>query len=247
LFGNELTNVCGGFILCLVCCGIRADEAAGQMIFGRVLDASSSAGVAQALVEVLDSGIVVTQALADSTGAYRVSLPPRRLGSYRLRVSRLGFATQDSAPIEVGPSDLVEVDLRVSPSALPLAELMVEVSRNNLRHAATYEGLYARRARAQAVGQERVVVMGDPELEHSSRVQQVLNQFFFGMTRGRTRCVDYYVNGIQRDVSVLEIPADMVEGVEYYVDGKFAPFGFLAGRCSTGFRYSVVAVWLRRP
>jgi hypothetical protein len=147
----------------------------------------------------------------------------------------------------VGPSDIVEVDLRVSPSPVPIAELMIEVGRNNLRHAATYEGLYARRARAGSVGQERVVVAGDPELQHVNRVQEVLNLFFFGMTNNRTRCVDYYVNGERRDASALDIPADMVEGVEYYVDGRFAPFGLLGGRCAASFRYSVVAVWLRRP
>jgi hypothetical protein len=233
----------------LVIAGLAAAKAPldGQMVYGRVLEAGSQQGVPQALVEVLQGGSVVTQTVADSTGSYRVSLPARTGGSYRLRVTRLGFATQESPPIDVAASDILEVDLRIAASPIPIAELMVEVARNDLRHAASIEGLHARRARARSVGQERVVVAGDPELQHVTRVQQVMDQFFFGMTSSRTRCTDYYVNGIRRDDSVLELPADMIEGVEYYVDGRFAPFGLMGGRCSNGYRYSVVAVWLRRP
>ena len=231
----------------LVSAALATERLDGQMVHGRVIDADSNEGVSQALIEVLQNGNVVARAVADSSGAYRVSLPPRRSGSYRLRVSRIGFATQDSPALEVDRSDIVEVDLKLSPSAVPIDELMVEVGRSDLRHAATYEGLYARRARARLVGQERIVVAGDPELQNVSRVQEVLNFFFFGMTNSRRRCVDYYVNGVPRNATVLEIPADMVEGVEYYVDGRFAPFGLTPGGCSAGFRYSVVVVWLRRP
>ena len=243
----KLGSVRAAMLLVLAGLSGKAAPLAGQMVYGRVLEAGSERGVAQALVEVLQGATVIAQAVADSSGAYRVSLPTRASGSYRLRISRIGFATQESSPLEVAASDIVEVDLRVAASPLPLGELMVEVARNDLRHAANIEGLYARRARAHSVGQERVVVAGDPELQHVSRVQQVMDQFFFGMTSSRTRCTDYYVDGVRRDDSVLEIPAEMIEGVEYYVDGRFAPFGLMGGRCSNGFRYSIVAVWLRRP
>jgi hypothetical protein len=226
---------------------ILAAELDAQLVYGRVIDAQSNEGVPRALVEVLQNAVVVARSAADSTGAYRIPLPIRQPGSYQLRASRVGFVTQDSPPLDVGATDIVELNLRISPSPLPLEELMVEISRNNLRHAATHEGLHARRARASQVGQERVVIAGDPELERVSRVQDVVNLFFFGMTNSRTRCTDFYVNGVRRDESVLDIPADMVEGVEYYVDGRFAPFGFMGGRCSIGLRFSVVAVWLRRP
>ena len=133
---------------------------------------------------------------------------------------------------------------------IPLDPLTVEIARRNMRNAATYEGLYVRRETALPVGGERIVVLGDPELEHATRVGDVMRWFSFGMTPSRRACVDYYVNGNPRaGFDILNIPASLIEGIEYYVDGRFAPHGFNGGACAVNpnaFRYSIVAVWYRR-
>jgi hypothetical protein len=238
---------------CLAALGLAlADRpASGQTIRGSVLDADTNAGIPQVLIEVIRRGEVVARALTDSIGRYQVTLASRRADTYNLRASRLGYAAQDFDPVEVSFLESVELTLRLSSAPIPLQGIMVEAGRVNLRHAATYEGLYARRERALPVGQERIVVRGDPEMKSVSRVEHVMQQFFFGMTRSRgTRCVDYYINGLPRTgFDVLNIPVSLIEGIEYHVDGRFAPHGFFGGPSSTDpncFRYSIVAVWFRR-
>ena len=141
--------------------------------------------------------------------------------------------------------------MRLSTVPIALDEITVEITRTDLRNASTYEGLYARRGRAQVVGRERVVVRGDREMANADRVRDVLRLFAFQLTPGRSICVDYYVNGLPRDsLAVLDIPTDLVEGIEYYVDGRIAPQAFTGGRCvyqQWTVRFSVVGVWYARP
>jgi hypothetical protein len=226
-----------------------AASLSAQTVQGRVLDAQTELGVPQVLVEVLRGDEVVGRALSDEEGRYQVRLSSRRAETYGLRASRIGYGSQEFTPIQVDYLEVVEVTVKISSSPIPLGGLTVEVGRVSLRNAATYEGLYARRERALPVGQVRIVVTGDPEMQNASRVQDVLQWFFFGLTRSRSGCVDYYINGLPRShFDVLNIPASMIEGVEYYVDGRFAPSGFFGGPCesSPAFRYSIVAVWFRR-
>jgi hypothetical protein len=220
-----------------------------QAIQGRVVDAQTELAVPQVLVEVLFRDDVVGRALTDADGRYQVRLASRKTETYALRASRIGYASQDFTPIEVGFLEVVDADLRMSTSPIPLAELEVEVRRVSLRNAATHEGLHARRERALPVGPERVVVRGDPELKNAARVQDVLQQFFFGMSRSRRGCVDYFVNGELREgFDINNIPIGLIEGIEYYVDGRFAPTGFTGSSCNRKpiFKYSIVAVWFRQ-
>jgi hypothetical protein len=121
------------------------------------------------------------------------------LGFMALRTSRIGYPTQESTPLMVRGLEVLEVDLRMSVTPIPLEEISVEVARTALRNASTYEGLYARRARANIVGRERVLVRDDPEMRNVGRVRDVLRLLGFQLAPSRSVCVNYYLNGLSRD------------------------------------------------
>jgi hypothetical protein len=221
-----------------------ASGASGQVIEGRVVDGTLGTAVPQATVELVRDQIVIARGTTDGTGAFR--LEASRSGPHAVRASALGFLPVESEAFEVGQLEVVEITIRISRSPIALDGITVEGRRRDLRHSATYDGLYARREAAHTVGSARVVVRGDLELENAMRVSDVLRHF--PPARG---CVDYYVNGEPRPEllwGILEMPTDFLEGIEYYQDGLFAPFDYYGGDCAfRAIRYSIIAIWYRLP
>jgi hypothetical protein len=218
--------------------------AVSQNVEGRVIDIDLGLGIPQVVVEVQRGEEIVARAETDSDGGFSIEL--RQAGRYIIRTSATGYRGTESEGLDIRAREVVEVTIRLTRSAIAIEGITVEARRRDLRHAATYDGLYARRKAARSVGGERVVVRGDHQLENAIRVSDVLRWFVTG--RG---CVDYYVNGEPRPQEawgILEMPAEFVEGIEYYRDGRFAPMDYYGGSCaSRALSYSVVAVWYRRP
>jgi hypothetical protein len=190
-------------------------------------------------VEALRDGEVVQRSTTDANGSFILYFS--RSGLFEIRANRLGYVPSRPESVEVRSRELVEVLLPLSTSPIQLEGITVEARRADPRREATFAGLFARREAARSVGTERVVVRGDPEMEVSATVRDVLRWFL--PTRG---CVAYYVDGLPRSEflwGILDMPVSMLEGIEYYRSAIWAPLGFdppMDPRCS------IVAVWRER-
>jgi hypothetical protein len=87
------------------------------MITGRVLESGSSRPVDAAVVTLLASGQTLVRVESDSTGYFRLPVPPP--GWYGLRVERLGYATARSDSLEVRSRENVEIVIRLGVTAVP--------------------------------------------------------------------------------------------------------------------------------
>ena len=105
----------------LIGCG---DPTAAQSVSGRVSDASTRGPIEGARLELLDpNGEIVAVALSDAAG--RFLLRSRRPGSYSVTAERLGYASYQSDPVEVGEGDPVVVEVRLGVDAIPLSPFVV--------------------------------------------------------------------------------------------------------------------------
>lgn len=85
----------------------------GQVIQGRVVDAQSGAGVPLARVTVTGVSHRFNQRMFTNAEG-RFSFPLRRGGSYRIQVTRAGYAQTRTPAYTVGADQTVSVDVRVS-------------------------------------------------------------------------------------------------------------------------------------
>lgn len=253
---------------CLACAVPAAGE--GQGVQGRVLDATTEHPVPGALVELLPEAresAVGTQ-LADETGTF--SLQVRHAGTYRLRVSRLGYQTivTPSFDLVVG-DELLHVELLIGADAIPLAPLVVLSARSArvgpLRlHTVGYAERRATWGR-QGMGFGHFLDESDLSLPHVVYVTDALRSLPGVRVEGGgarrqvvtlrnvgptgQRCIPVvYVDGAAvatgADINDVVTPADIV-GIEIY-PGQTGPPEFLRGRgCGA------IAVWTgarhRRP
>jgi len=105
-----------------------ATPAAPQIVAGRVVDAGSGdpmEGVTVTLVDTLD--VAHRSVATNSAGKFTIVL--RAPGVYILRASRLGYATTESRPVEIGADEAVEVELQLDVEAVELEPLTVVVRR----------------------------------------------------------------------------------------------------------------------
>jgi hypothetical protein len=248
--GIVFTAGCALFVL--------AGELPAQAIRGEVVTPDAAGGLAGARVEVLLGDDVVGVASTDEHGEFVLYLP--RSGTYRLRATRLGYAPALSGDVEIRSREMVMLRLHMSSEPIPLAGITVEGLIRDPRHDATYEGLHARRATARSVGTERIVIRGDPEMEVSASVRDVIRWFL--PPRG---CVVYYLDGrpsrgLDFFWQILDMHPSLLEGIEYYRNSLYLPVGFDPGwseewrlrpgeserRPSVTSGCSVIAVWRER-
>ncbi len=100
-------------------------HAQSGVIRGQVLDRDSGKPVVAAEVAVTGHSGVST----DGDGRWSVSLPA---GEYAVRARRIGYAPA-SKPVLLQAGDTVDVPLQLTPSALPLDEVVVTASRREQR------------------------------------------------------------------------------------------------------------------
>jgi hypothetical protein len=102
-------------ILCLS----AAPGASGQAIAGRVVDASTGAGIPQVRVEVLDSAAArAAPVVTDADGRFLIALPSA--GRYRLQAGRLAYETGRTRPVKVGEHDTARVTVRLREAVVEL-------------------------------------------------------------------------------------------------------------------------------
>jgi len=131
-----------------------SDTASAQGIEGRLLDEPTGEPISGGIVTLLDAErqSIRRSAVTDDDGTFslRISVP----GRYHLRASRIGYEEIDSPPLDVRDGEVVELELRISTEAIPLAPLTVVSDRPPLvmDDRLVRRGYYERKAMYQHLG-----------------------------------------------------------------------------------------------
>jgi tetratricopeptide (TPR) repeat protein len=110
----------------VVCILVATAPTAAQTVRGRLVDAQSGQPVAAGEVALLsgESGeTVVRRALTTDSGRFALTAPTP--GRYRLKAERIGYQAVVSPPFDLVASRPLEVELKISSQAVPLAPLIV--------------------------------------------------------------------------------------------------------------------------
>jgi hypothetical protein len=236
---------------------------------GSVLDPSTGRGVPAALVEFLDEGGEVrTRDTTREDGSFVLQRVPR--GEFRLRVSRLGFATTLSEPRRIESGETLLLTVWARPDAIPLAPLEVEA--RGITSSPVLASFYSR-ARTAAAG--AFITRDEIERLRPTRVSDLLailpgavleprsspltspgillseNPSGIG---GRPCPVSVFLDGrpVPRNLSFPDHPPqavlldhlirpDEVEGIEFYGSIDLVPPAFRA----LDTRCGVMAIWRR--
>lgn len=121
---------CGSTALAVL---LLATPATAQVIAGRILDANNRAPIEAAAIALFDTlGATRGSTMSDSAGEFTVAAPAS--GTYVLWVTRIGYQTAQTRPIDVRSGEMVEVELLLDVRAVELDPLtVVGRRRENLR------------------------------------------------------------------------------------------------------------------
>ncbi len=98
------------------------------VLHGRVQDATTGKPISSAIVSILgDDSLALVTTSTDTRGLS--SLPVLEAGTFRVRAEQLGYRTTVSDSVRLGPSDTVEIELRLAPTPLLLDSILVSVRR----------------------------------------------------------------------------------------------------------------------
>lgn len=193
-----------------------------------------------------DRGGVVSGAATGSDGRFVLSV--KTPGPHTLEATRFGYAAVAPMEIEVG-RELVEVELRLSPSPVELEPLVVLGRRPDPKHEATFEGAVARYEQLPSAGWRRVVMRSDAEFVGAMRVTDILR--WFPPARG---CRIVFSEGRvatspeSARMWLGEASTSVLEAVEFYRTWSDAPIGLrdVPPYVLDPTRCAVVALWMRR-
>lgn len=243
--------------LALLCAGALHAQPTLQTVRGRVVDASTNTPVSTASIRVVEeSGNAAVTGQTDFGGRFNIRLPIA--GTYRVTVERIGYAVFTSEPIAVAAGANVEVEARMTPVAVALETVGVNVRQTppfRDRRAATFwdradrgRGTYLtpeQIAARRGVGTtdllrdlEGVYLDGDP-----TRGTRLL----IGVSALRRCRPTLYIDGLRRRIEEDERLDDYVDrknlwAIEIYADASDAPPELPP---DDNFYCGVVAIWTR--
>jgi hypothetical protein len=151
---------------------LSATPLAAQTVRGRVLDAATGEGVAAAAVQARSAdGHDMGRARTAADGSFAIQL--RAAGTVRIQAERTGYRTTLTDTTPVAPREAVEVEVRLSATALAMEPLRVTArveppKRRNLE----LSGFYQR----ERMGIGEYVRREDIELRPSQNLAQVLQR-----------------------------------------------------------------------
>jgi hypothetical protein len=100
----------------------------GQVIRGRVVDATTQRGIREVEVTLTDSaGTQARLVVTDSVGAFRFMVDAA--GSYKLRAERIGYTATSVEGVQVERAEEIEIQLKMGVEAIPLEPLVVVARR----------------------------------------------------------------------------------------------------------------------
>lgn len=218
-------------------------RSSAQILRGRVLEAGSNRPIATAAVSVSARGQAPLSTESDSAGGFQLTLA--RPGWYGVRVDRLGYARAETDSVSVGRGEIVEIAIRLSVTAVPLAPLMV-VERRSSRGAPSefYRRLESGRRTGSGwfITREALDSMNVPSITGIlARVPHVGMEYDLrGMARpvmlSQGGCLPtLYVNGALLQLATGESIDDMfnpatLEGIEIYRNRTELPAEFAGPR-----------------
>lgn len=232
----------GTIAIVFTCCSALMPAAAGaQVLAGRVLEAGSDRPIPAARVSLTSDVSGVVEFDTDSVGLFRFAL--LQSGEYAVRVEHLGYATAHTEPIPVGRDETVDITIRMSVSAVPLAPVMV-VERRRIIPRTEFE----RRAESgRQTGRGRFITRDEVERSPSPAVTDVLARVPqvgtvydsagkphpFMLSRGGCTPT-LYINGMRLTLTTGEGIDDVIlphelEGIEVYRNHMELPSELLDG------------------
>lgn len=111
-------SICFGLLL-------LAGSTSAQLVRGTVTDASTNAPVGGAFVSLIDAASTsMIGVLSDPQGGFALRAPA--VGTYRLRIERIGYDTEYSPPFEVRETRATTVSVTIVSRAIQLAALRAE-------------------------------------------------------------------------------------------------------------------------
>lgn len=212
---------------------------AGQQVQGRVVDHGSGAAVPGAAVALEDStGQVLRRVLADEGGAFW--LWHTEPGEFLLSAERIGYAPVTDQTVRLDSGQVVRVELRMEPQAVPVEPLRVLARREVTRY--TADEFYDRMGRladkgrfvtrdeieASGVGLPSKVIERVPGTWIQRTGRSVADNTITLMNYGGVCRPKIYLNGRELpDWSNLDeaVMVDRIEGIEIY-RGHFVPAGY---------------------
>ncbi|HSL69011.1 MAG TPA: carboxypeptidase-like regulatory domain-containing protein [Longimicrobiales bacterium] len=223
--------------------------AVGQSVAGRVLDASTRAPVAAALITVVDSaGREYGRLFTDSSGVFRFARLTTR-GSI-LHVERLGYTSFENA-LRLELHELLTVDVLLTAQGLPAAPLVVTARRviRDPRLAEFYQRMHVqeRTGFGQFLHREQLDSVALPSLtDYLQRYARVPVQGAGtnAVVPGRGSCgrVQLFVDGVKNDLPINAVPVGVVEGVEVYRSKAELPIEYSYGEAAN---CGAMLVWTR--
>jgi hypothetical protein len=208
-------------------------------VSGRLLDDATDAGIAAAVVMLLDlDGQVLSRVLTAEDGAFELAVPAP--GQYRVRAQRIGYVMATSRPLDLVQSRSLVIEFRLSAVAVPLAPITV-VGREAMRDPRLeFMDYYERKATYGKEGMGFAHFLDGEELERrpAFRVFDLLRDLP-GIHVGRG-CVSFFLDGaplVLGGIDDMIIPSATV-AIEVYW-GRVMPVEYLTLRSGC----PVVAVW----
>jgi hypothetical protein len=111
-------------VLPLSACLLAATPLGAQVVRGKVLDATTGAGVPEVVVKALSAdGHDVGRARTAADGSFRMQL--RAAATVRIEAQRTGYRSTLTAELPVGLREAVEVEVRLSAAAVAIEPLRV--------------------------------------------------------------------------------------------------------------------------
>jgi hypothetical protein len=117
--------------------------ATGQILKGRVLDASDNDPIEGVQIALVDNTAATRrEVVSNSAGEFIILFNPP--GTYLLRATRIGYATAETRPIPIGEGEVVEVELRLDVEAVEVEPLTVVVRRSETQRERDLRGYHER-------------------------------------------------------------------------------------------------------
>jgi hypothetical protein len=158
-------------LLPLGACLLAATPLAAQTVRGKVLDAATGEGVAQAEVQALSEGHDLGRARTAADGSFEMRL--RTAGTVRIQARRTGYAVTLTGDLPVEMRETVEVEVRMSAAAVAMEPLRVTARvEPPRRRSLEVNGFYERERK----GTGKFLRREDLASSHTNRSNQTLGQ-----------------------------------------------------------------------
>jgi hypothetical protein len=230
----RLNGCCGAAVLALL---LAAAPASGQLVSGVVIEEGTDRPVAAATLELVDTlGLRRASSVSDTAGQFRIMAP--QPGVYRLRLAHIAYAPTETAPVRIAIGTHVELELRMSPTAVALEPLRV-VGRKTF-NAGWLKEYYDRAEWTRRSGIGRVFFRDEVERENVGNASN-----FLVYLQPRAGCrPTLFVDGLEmNDRNHLDsaMQPDVLEGVELYNNQAMLPQQYAnRGYCA------IALFWTRR-